>query len=82
MSKWNFCRVKMDKNKNTKWHCNSSKISQTFKTILNFNLSEKTVLLTKIPKNHERKNMIISFNCDSKIFKKILDKILIIKNFK
>ena len=50
--------------------------------MLNFNLSEKTVLLTKIPKNHERKNMIISFNCDSKIFKKILDEILMIKNFK
>ena len=30
----------------------------------NFNLSEKTVSLTKIPKNYERNNVICLSNCD------------------
>ena len=37
--------------------------SKILKTILNFKLLKHTMLLTKIPKGHERKNIIVLFNC-------------------
>ena len=37
--------------------------SKILKTILNFKLSQKTMLLTKITKNHTIKNIIALFNC-------------------
>ena len=53
----------MEKNENTKY-------SKILKTILQFNWSEKLCYWLKLWENHQRRNIIILFNCG---FNKIIN---------